>query len=50
MENGPTVSPAPELSSGVSGVMGKASGQEGVMGRTSGEVEKPNMKPGGRVG
>lgn len=35
MVNGPTVSPAPELSRGVRGVMGKV--RE--------EVEKPNMKP-----
>ena len=46
MVNGPTVSPAPELSSGVKGVMGKGSGHEGVIGKVKEEVEKPNRKPG----
>ena len=45
MVNGPTVSPAPELSSGVKGVMGNGSGHEGVIGRVREEVEKPNRKP-----
>ena len=43
--NGPTVSPAPEVSRGVLGVIGSGSGHEGVMGTMSEEVENPNMNP-----
>jgi len=45
MLNGPTVSPAPEVSRGVIGVMGSGSGHEGVMGTMSEDVENPNMNP-----
>lgn len=45
MLKGPTVSPAPELSSGVMGVMGSGSGHDGVTGRMRELVEKPKMKP-----
>jgi hypothetical protein len=47
--NGPTVSPAPEVSSGVIGVIGSGSGHEGVMGTMREEVEKPNMNPGSQL-
>ena len=43
--NGPTVSPAPDVSSAVMGVMGSGSGHEGVIGTMRDEVEKPNMNP-----
>jgi hypothetical protein len=43
--NGPTVSPAPEVSRAVRGVIGSGSGQEGVMGTIRDEVENPNMNP-----
>jgi hypothetical protein len=43
--NGPTVSPAPEVSRGVIGVIGSGSGHDGVMGTMSEEVENPNMNP-----
>jgi len=46
MLNGPFVSPAPEVSSGVMGEMVNGSGHDGVMGTTSEEVVKPNIKPG----
>jgi hypothetical protein len=43
--NGPTVSPAPDVSSGVIGVIGSGSGHDGVMGTIREEVENPNMNP-----
>jgi hypothetical protein len=43
--NGPTVSPAPDVSRAVSGVIGSGSGHDGVMGTMREDVEKPNMKP-----
>jgi hypothetical protein len=45
MLNGPTVSPAPDVSRAVRGVIGSGSGQEGVMGTMRDEVENPNMNP-----
>jgi len=46
MLKGPTVSPAPDVSRAVRGVMVSGSGQEGVMGTIREEVENPNMNPG----
>jgi hypothetical protein len=45
MLNGPFVSPAPEVSRAVRGVIVRGSGHDGVMGTTSEEVVKPNMNP-----
>ena len=42
---GPTVSPAPEVSRAVIGVMGSGSGHESVIGTMREEVENPNINP-----
>ena len=46
MLKGPTVSPAPDVSRAVRGVMVSGSGHEGVMGTIREDVENPNMNPG----